>query len=64
LRKAAYENEMSNVSIAFEILKDGEPAPSNYKKSSGHWKARWMFRIHIYRFLPLRSTTLYEAHFM
>jgi hypothetical protein len=42
---AAYEKEMSNisiafelsnVSIAFEILEDGEPAPSNYKKSSGH----------------------------
>jgi hypothetical protein len=49
---AAYEKEMSNVSIAFEILEDGEPAPSNYKKSSGHliWdvkmdftrKARWV----------------------
>jgi hypothetical protein len=32
---AAYEKEMSNVSIASEILEDGEPAPSNYKKSSG-----------------------------
>jgi hypothetical protein len=49
---AAYEKEMSNVSIAFEILEDGEPVPSNYKKSSGHliWdvkmdftrKARWV----------------------
>jgi hypothetical protein len=28
--------------FAFEILEDGEPAPSNYKKSSGHWKARWV----------------------
>jgi hypothetical protein len=49
---AVYEKEMSNVSIAFEILEDGEPAPSNYKKSSGYliWdvkmdftrKARWV----------------------
>jgi hypothetical protein len=49
---AANEKEMSNVSIAFEILEDGEHAPTNYKKSSGHliWdvkmdftrKARWV----------------------
>jgi hypothetical protein len=49
---AAWEKEMTNMSIAFEILEDGEPAPSNYKKSSGHliWdvkmdftrKARWV----------------------
>jgi hypothetical protein len=32
----AYGKETSNLSIAFEILEDGEPAPSNYKKYSGH----------------------------
>jgi hypothetical protein len=48
----AWEKEMTNVSIAFEILDEGETAPSNWKKSSGHliWdvkmdftrKARWV----------------------
>jgi hypothetical protein len=43
---------MTNVSITFEILGDGEPAPSKYKRSSGHliWdvkmdftrKSRWV----------------------
>jgi hypothetical protein len=49
---SAWEKEMTNVSIAFEILDDGESAPSNWKRSSGHliWdvkmdftrKARWV----------------------
>ena len=49
----AYDKEMSNVSVAFEILDEGEPVPSSaWKKSSGHliWdvkmdftrKARWV----------------------
>jgi hypothetical protein len=48
----AWEKEMTNVSIAFEILDEGESAPSNWKQSSGHliWdvkmdftrKARWV----------------------
>jgi hypothetical protein len=48
----AWEKEMTNVSIAFEILEEGESAPSGWKQSSGHliWdvkmdftrKARWV----------------------
>jgi hypothetical protein len=48
----AWEKEMTNVSIAFEILDEGERAPSDWKRSSGHliWdvkmdftrKARWV----------------------
>jgi hypothetical protein len=49
---SAWEKEMTNVSIAFEILDEGEPAPNDWKQSSGHliWdvkmdftrKARWV----------------------
>jgi hypothetical protein len=49
---SAWEKEMTNVLIAFEILDEGEPAPSDWKESSGHliWdvkmdftrKARWV----------------------
>jgi hypothetical protein len=48
----AWEKEMTNVSIAFEILEENETAPSGWKQSSGHliWdvkmdftrKARWV----------------------
>ena len=44
--------EMSNVGIAFEVLKKGQQAPPGWRKSSGHiifdvkmdftWKARWV----------------------
>jgi hypothetical protein len=49
---STWEKEMTNVSIAFEILDEGELAPSDWKESSGHliWdvkmdftrKARWV----------------------
>jgi hypothetical protein len=48
----AWKKEMTNVSIAFEMLPQGEPAPIGYTQSSGHliWdlkmdftrKARWV----------------------
>jgi hypothetical protein len=48
----AWKKEMSNVSIAFEFLPNGEAAPNGYSRSSGHliWdlkmdftrKARWV----------------------
>jgi hypothetical protein len=49
---SAWEKEMTNVSTAFEILDEGEPAPSDWEESSEHliWdvkmdftrKARWV----------------------
>ena len=51
LWQKAYEKEMANVDIAFQILGDGVKPPPGYTKSSGHlvWdikmdltrKARW-----------------------
>ena len=52
----ALTKEMTNVSIAFEILEEGEPVPVGWSKSSGHliWdvkvdftrKCRWVKDSH------------------